>query len=234
MKENYGFFTCDMMHHAHSQTRNALLSCENLKAAHSGRLLYHHVGFSLMEGACMVISGDNGSGKSTMLRQIAGIAPQYGECIWFDTMIKSAADYDRDMVYIGDKHGLYDTFTVSEQLHFFAKHYGNTLLIDATIHYLEFEPYLNINVSALSAGWKRRLALSRLLLIPSLLWLLDEPMMHLDAHSTTLLGGLIQSHCEKGGACIMTMPYMDINPVIYDTPITLLHMHDFISDEEPY
>ncbi len=221
-----------MMHHAHSHTRNALLSCENLGASYGGRTLYDGVSFSLVEGACMVISGDNGSGKSTLLRQIAGMETQSGQCLWFEHPVNSTADYDRDMLYIGDKHGLYEDFTVSEQLDFFANHYGNKLLIDATVRYLEFEPYLNTPISALSTGWKRRVAMSRLLLIPTLLWLLDEPMMHLDAHSTTLLGGLIQSHCEKGGACIMTMPYMDVQPAIYDTPITLLQMSDFTELEE--
>jgi heme exporter protein A len=180
----------------------------------------------------MMISGDNGSGKSTLLRHIAGIAPHTGTCTWFDKPIHASADYERDMMYIGDKHGLYEDLTVSQQLHFFASHYGNTLLIDATIRYMECEPYLHTRISSLSAGWKRRVALCRLLLIPTLLWLLDEPMMHLDAHSIRLLGGLIQSHAEKGGACIMTMPYMDVAPAIYNTPVSLLRMQDFMIGEE--
>lgn len=216
-----------MMHHEHSDTRQLTLSCNSLSASQSGRILYKGLGFSLLEGSTLVISGVNGCGKSTLLKQIAAISQHQGELHWFDTPIRRTQDYERDMVYIGDTHGLYPELTVQEQLDYIAKQWGNPMLIDATIRYLEIEPYLNTQITSLSAGWKRRVALSRLLLIPSLLWLLDEPMMHLDSDGLVLLGGMIHAHAEKGGVTILTMPMIEATPSLYDTPVSTLMLEDF-------
>ncbi len=216
-----------MVHHPHTSERALAFSCQNLHAQQGGRLLYDDVGFSLLEGATLVISGANGCGKTTLLKQLAGMSAHEGTLTWFDEAVTNTDTYERDMVYIGDRHGLYPELTVEEQLHYIAKLWGNEMLIPAAIRYLEFEPYLGTRIAALSAGWKRRVALARLLLIPSLLWLLDEPMMHLDSDGLILLGGMINSHAEKGGITILTMPMIEATPSLYETPVSTLLLEDF-------
>lgn len=224
------------MHQSHSHHQPAAkklaLSCYSLSAAPAGYMIYENVGISLLEGAVCVISGANGCGKSTLLAQLAGLTQSQGRIEWFETKITSVTDYDRDMLYIGDNHALYPELTVAQQLDYLARLWGNRLLIPATIRYMQLEPYLDVRIGELSAGWTRRVALSRLLLIPSLLWLLDEPMMHLDEDGLLLLGGMLQSHSEKGGVSILTMPSLHPTPSLYDMPVSVLQLEDFIPDRQ--
>ncbi len=195
--------------------------------------MYAQVGFSLCEGGVLVISGANGIGKTTLLRQLAGLeTPEAGSIQWFNNSIKSCESYDHDMLYLGDTNALYPEFSVTEQLHYIARLWGDEARLEPTIHYMRLQPYLDHRIAELSAGWKRRVALCRLLLIPSLLWLLDEPMVHLDRDGAALLGGILHSHAEKGGMTVLTMPEMDSAPRIHNVPVSLLQLSDFTAHFE--
>jgi heme exporter protein A len=210
------------------QTAVSVMTCEGFSAQQGGIPLYSELGFCLKEGAVLVISAGNGVGKTTLLKQLAGLTmPERGTLTWFDTPITSAHDYDGDMLYLGDTDGLIPALTVREQVQYFARSWGEEARLPATIHYLELTPYLDARIQILSAGWRRRVALSRLLLIPALLWLLDEPSVHLDAHAGGLLAGMIRSHAERGGLAIITAPQMTAPPTIASTPVSVLHLQDF-------
>ena len=175
-----------------------------------------------------MISAANGVGKTTLLKQLAGFTrPECGSVRWFDTPITSAQGYGGDMLYLGDVNGLYPDMTVREQLVYFANGWGEKERVPATLRYMQLDPYGEAKIAKLSAGWKRRVALSRLLIIPALLWLLDEPTVHLDAVACELLGGMIHSHAERGGLTIMTMPQMDTVPTLHNTPVNILRLEDF-------
>lgn len=208
-----------------------MFRCQDMAAQQRGTLLYAGLGFTLMEGAVLVISGENGLGKTTLLKQLAALTPAInGEVHWFQTRITSCRDYGQDMVYIGDTHGLYPELTVEEQLQYFSRVYGESMRLDATIHYMKLQPHLDKRISELSAGWKRRVALCRLLLIPSLLWLLDEPMVHLDADGAQLLGGMMHSHAESGGITILTLPQTAHVPTLQNVPVHVLQLADFVPE----
>lgn len=211
-----------------SRPATSVLTCEGFSAQQGGIPLYEQVGFCLKEGAVLMISAGNGVGKTTLLKQLAGLTrPESGVLKWFNTAITSPQDYDGDMLYIGDKDGVIATLTVREQLQYFARSWGEEARLPACIHYLELTPYLEAQVGTLSAGWQRRVALARLLLIPALLWLLDEPTVHLDAHAAGLLAGMIHAHAERGGVAILTAPTSSNPPSIVSTPVSILELQDF-------
>lgn len=217
-----------MIHSTQPSLFHLTLMCSNLCAAYGGVPLYEDVSFSLSEGAVVAVSAPNGAGKTTLLRHIAGLlAHGTGEIAWFDHPIKTMQDYQQDAIYLSDKNGLSLDLTVMQQLRFFADGWGERTRIDASVHYLGLEPFLEMRISTLSAGWKRRVALSRLLIIPALLWILDEPMVHLDKDGVNLLGGMIHAHAERGGVAIIAMPEMDQTYQLYNIPVVKLDITDF-------
>ena len=219
-----------MVHSTHTHPLKSVFSCENISAERGGVPLYEQVGFCLSEGAVLAITAPNGIGKTTLLGQCAGFTTARGGSIeWFGHAITSARSYEGDMLYLGDTNGLYPELTVGEQLTYFARAFGEPQRLAATVHYLEFAPYMDIRIASLSAGWKRRVALARLLLIPALLWLLDEPFAHLDAHAGGLVMGMIHSHAQRGGLTILTMPQMETAPRLSDLPVSVLQLTDFIA-----
>lgn len=213
-----------------SEPRTEAFSCVGLEGWRGGAPLYSHVSFSLLEGAVLVVRGANGVGKTTVLRQLAGLeTPTQGHIRWLGTAVRDCRDYNGEVLYLSDVNALYPSLSVREQLHYFACGWGEAARLDATIRYLRLEALLELRVSELSAGWQRRVALSRLLLIPALLWVLDEPGVHLDGEGLGLLAGMIRSHSERGGVCILSAPLGDSVrlPLIEGTALSVLDLEDF-------
>jgi heme exporter protein A len=211
-----------------NQKTNNSLHLLDLSAQFFGDNIYSALSISLTESAILAIKAPNGTGKTTLLKQIAGLHHlDSGEIRWRDKSIKTMKDYHRELIWIGDAHGLIPHLTVAEQLEYIAKMWGEVQRLPATIHYLELSTFLSNKISELSSGWKRRVAIARLLLIPASIWVLDEPFNHLDEHATYLLGGLISSHADKGGITIFSAPQNNL-PKLPNHNIISLELLDFI------
>ena len=167
--------------------------------------MFNGLGFTLLEGGVIVLAGHNGSGKTTLLKAIAGlIPPQKGEVTFQATQkITHPQDYEQKALYIGHNNAIKLDATVLENLNFWAVANGEPILLQAAVEYMGLLPYINTPCGKLSAGWKRRVALSRLMICPAKLWLLDEPMSNLDDAGVALLGGLIQTRTASHGGVIM-------------------------------
>lgn len=175
-----------------------MLSVQNLEATRGDRIVFTGLSASLAPGSCLIVRGENGSGKTTLLKILAGLLPaSEGEVLFDNAPI--GEDYRNRMSYVGHKDGLKPMFTVEEYLRHWAALYDGKELIPAAIAFLRMQPMLEQKVSALSAGWKRRLALSQLILAQTDIWLLDEPLSHLDETSMEIILSLIATRCDQGG-----------------------------------
>lgn len=158
-------------------------------------MLFSGLNITLEEGACTALTGPNGSGKSTLLRCITGLYPDYeGE-------IEAAASG-----YLGHRPGVSPSLTVLENLRWFAAlsapvTLGTAELIDR-LDAVGLAGYEDVLCGRLSAGQHRRVALARLCLDESPLWLLDEPFTALDLSGQDLVRGLIADHRGRGGAVL--------------------------------
>lgn len=154
----------------------------------------------------MVLKGPNGSGKTSLLKTIAGILPpSEGRVLWYNNNI--AEDYDsylNDVQFISHKNAFNQNLTVKENLLFWANLSGSNSLINAAITFFNLSRVINTPYRILSAGWQRRVALSKLMIIPKKLWLLDEPFTNMDEKAIELLLGLIVSHYDNGGIAIIS------------------------------
>lgn len=174
------------------------LECVDLSYSIGGRQVLNQLSFTLEAGELVWLRGANGAGKSTLLRLISGaIMPDNGHIHWNGT--------SHEILYIGHKHGYFSSLSVYDTLNFWSHLYDTAPLLNAAISYFDFDPFLDFACHELSAGWQQKLALCRLILQPSALWLLDEPANNLDAGAVELLSALIQSRKEQGGIVLMTM-----------------------------
>jgi len=176
-----------------------MLEAQDLACRRGERAIFAGLSFRLAPGEALLLLGANGSGKSSLLRLLAGLlAPAEGRLLWdgTDALADRAAHATR-LRYLAHQEALKPSLTATENLDFFDRLWGGTPA--AALARLDLSPLADLPVRLLSAGQRRRLALARLALAPVPLWLLDEPTLGLDAAAVGRLGGLLASHRAAGG-----------------------------------
>ena len=176
-----------------------MLEAQDLACRRGERAIFAGLSFRLAPGEALLLLGANGSGKSSLLRLLAGLlAPAEGRLLWdgTDALADRAAHATR-LRYLAHQEALKPSLTATESLDFFARLWGGTPA--AALARLDLSPLADLPVRLLSAGQRRRLALARLALAPVPLWVLDEPTLGLDASAVGRLGGLLASHRAAGG-----------------------------------
>ncbi len=186
-----------------------MLMAQGLACLRGDRLLFKNVGFELKSGGLLYVLGENGSGKSSLLRLLCGLLmPEDGAVFWCGKKIKQEPEiYQSNLLYIGHLNGLKDDLTALENLQISARLAGNDISEKKTLAALAaigIERCANLPVRVLSQGQKRRVALARLWLTESQLWILDEPFAALDTSSVEVLASRLGQHMSNGGMTIIT------------------------------
>lgn len=184
------------------------LRADGLCCERGERVLFEALDIALAPGDILQIEGANGSGKTSLLRILAGLlAPTDGTLRWRGTDIDTVREvYRAQLVYIGHKDGLKAELTARENLAFGLALSGRapSQPIDAALDTLCLSAHVDTPIGQLSAGQRRRVALARVLIVPASLWLLDEPFTALDRTGIAQIESLLRSHAQRGGMAIVS------------------------------
>ncbi len=173
------------------------------------RTLFTGLDLQVSAGEWLHIRGENGIGKTSLLRLLAGLTkPAAGEIFWNDQSIAfDTAEYHRNLLFLGHRDSLKEDLTALENLSIATALDGITTSeeeILLALHRFGLRGREDLPVYCLSAGQKRRVLLARLLLRQAKLWILDEPFNALDVRAVEMLSELISEHVSSGGMAIMT------------------------------
>jgi len=176
-------------------------------AAHrGGSIMFDGLDFTLASGDALLVTGVNGSGKSSLLRALAGLLPAGGTAFWQCERIGlRSLEHRTHLAYIGHLDALKPELTVAAQITYWQALDPNLTAKPSTtaLEFFDLNALRDCPVRLLSAGQKRRLSLCRLLLTAAPLWLLDEPATALDATGQQRLEDLIAAHRKSGGMVIL-------------------------------
>lgn len=188
-------------------TTPVLLSADKLTCIREDRLLFDELSFAVHAGDIIQVEGANGTGKTSLLRILAGLSQPYsGEVLYKDQAIKHCDDeYKADLLFIGHLAGIKGEMSSEENLAFYLKMHGlDASKAEATLDEVNLFGFEDAMASNLSAGQHRRIALARLWQSQNKIWILDEPFTAIDKAGVKKLEQLMLKHTQNGGAVILT------------------------------
>jgi heme exporter protein A len=183
-----------------------MLEAAELECERGAKVLFRGISFAVRAGELLRVAGANGSGKTSLLRIVCGLAsPSAGVVRWKGQPIGALREeYGRELVYIGHTPAVKDDLTPSENLAIACRLAGRSAGGETLRAALGQLGVPELPVRKLSQGQRRRAALARLWVSDAPLWLLDEAYSALDADGVAALNGRIASHAAAGGAVVYT------------------------------
>ena len=186
-----------------------MLSVSQLSCRRGSKTLFADVSFSLAAGQAMHLEGDNGVGKTSLLRIVCGLsAPESGSVRWGEsTIAQDPAAFHSALFYLGHALSLKEELTPLENLMADAAVAGRSVSLSQALVALArmgLRGREHLPLRVMSQGQKRRTALARLWVAQAPLWVLDEPFVALDAQAVDSLRTLLAEHVAQGGMVLFT------------------------------
>lgn len=190
---------------------NLSFSAVNLTCTRGRQRLFQKLNFLLKPGESLYIKGANGSGKTSLLRLLAGLSePQSGHIDWCAQNIRFViSSFRLNMLFLGHQNSLNLILNPLENMRVSWGVEQGIVLPEKQLK-IAFEKLglkLGLKLTdapcyTLSAGQRRRVALTRLVLSQAKLWLLDEPFTALDDEGIYIVKNLMLGHLAQGGMIV--------------------------------
>ena len=187
----------------------AALEARAISCVRGERELFSGLHLQASAGQCLHIRGENGVGKTSLLRLLSGLAsPESGEVLWNGHPIKKeASEYHSKLLFLGHRDALKEDLSAIENLRMYAAVDGIALSEQDAFSALwrfGLKGREDLPVICLSEGQKKRVLMARMVTRRAQVWILDEPFNALDSHAVRELQGLIAEHLEGNGLVLLT------------------------------
>lgn len=186
-----------------------MLQADGLTVNYDYEPIFSDISFMLMPGDALQVCGQNGAGKTTLLKAVMGLKSlESGQVTWHNLPTKDCIDiFHNEVVYLGHLPAIKLDFTPSENMHFISQLKSQPYLYPVTevLSIIGLAGYEEVPCRYLSAGQKRRVALTQLFLANIKLWILDEPFTALDKEAVSWLTDVFKRFVtEREGALMVT------------------------------
>jgi heme exporter protein A len=173
-----------------------------VRCVRGGREVFAGLDFEASSGEALAVTGRNGSGKTSLLRLIAGLLAMSGGSIGLEGG-EDELTLPEQAHYLGHRDALKPALSVEENLAFWRDFLGGEVSdTDAALAAVGLDHAMHLPAAFLSAGQRRRLSIARLLVVRRRVWLLDEPTNALDVAGQDMFAALMETHLTHGGLIV--------------------------------
>ena len=189
-----------------------MLLVNNLKFERFGKVIFKNIHIAASPGKIVFIKGNNGTGKTTLLKTLVNILePNEGDIFWMGKKIKNNIfNFYQETTFVMDKPTSSLAMTVIENSNFWKKITSSKIKFKEIFNLLEMlgiEQYIKKQTMYLSLGEIKKLELTRLIIEQKKLWILDEPYIGLDKNSMDIINETFIDHVSKKGIIIFSSNY---------------------------
>jgi len=178
------------------------LTVEDISFSYGPRQLFDRLSFNLDPGQILWVTGDNGIGKTTILKLAMGfLKPESGNIAYFSD--NAFVSSDQCVGYLGHKDAFEPLLTARETLEFWADIYESDEDLSDIFDQFGLTLQVDQKTNSLSAGQKRRLALARLYISSRPMWIMDEPKAAMDKTGQELTTMVLENHIRRGGSALI-------------------------------
>ncbi|WP_216862771.1 cytochrome c biogenesis heme-transporting ATPase CcmA [Polynucleobacter sp. CS-Odin-A6] len=197
------------IHPSHSTSPHPILEARAITCVRGERELFSDLNLQVCAGQCLHVRGENGIGKTSLLRLLTGLAsPEVGDILWNGNSIKKdSSEYHSQLLFSGHRDALKEDLTALENLRMYAAIDGIAISEKeafAALWRFGLKGREDLTVNCLSAGQKKRVLMARMLIRRAQIWILDEPFNALDTSAMSELQALIGEHLEGNGLVVLT------------------------------
>ena len=178
------------------------LSGRDVRCVRGGREVFSGLDFEAASGEALAVTGPNGSGKTSLLRLIAGLLTIADGSIGLEGG-ETELTLPEQAHYLGHRDALKSALSVLENLSFWQDFLGGEAFdASASLAAVGLDHAAHLPAAYLSAGQRRRLSIARLLVVRRPVWLLDEPTSALDTTGQSMFAALMGDHLARGGLIV--------------------------------
>lgn len=184
---------------------SSILEAQQVSLFRRERWLFKNLIFSVRAGELIQIVGQNGVGKTSLLRLLSALLPcDQGSILWNGKSIEENFDYISSIFYLGHKLGIKSQLTVMENIRGDFRYSFEEDSVRENLNMWGLLSYQDVLGYQLSEGQRKKIALIKLFLSQSKIWILDEPLAALDQVSQALFHDKLLMHLQQGGLAVIS------------------------------